>query len=130
LRVGAAFALVYHPQSNGAVEKANALILSAIKKILEDQPKGKWVEKLPGTVWSHNTSVYKVMKFTPFKLLYIEEPITQEEIKLCSARTRAETINNPTEDESKDLLESEHMKEFENLQSYHNEMRAWIDKKK
>jgi hypothetical protein len=36
-----AFTSVYHSQSNDAVEKANVLIFSAIKKILEDQPKGK-----------------------------------------------------------------------------------------
>jgi hypothetical protein len=73
---------------NGAVEKENALIFIAIKKILEDQPKGKWAEELPRVVWSHNTSVYKATKFTPFKLLYGEEPVTLEEIKLHSARTR------------------------------------------
>jgi hypothetical protein len=32
-----AFTSVYHPQSNGVVEKANILIFTAIKKILEDQ---------------------------------------------------------------------------------------------
>jgi hypothetical protein len=42
--VEAAFASVYHPQPNGAVEKANALIFTAIKKILENQPKGKWAK--------------------------------------------------------------------------------------
>jgi hypothetical protein len=35
------FAYVYHPQSNGAVERANALIFEAIKKILEGEKKGK-----------------------------------------------------------------------------------------
>jgi IS30 family transposase len=30
--VKAAFALVYHPQSNGTIEKANALIFTAIKR--------------------------------------------------------------------------------------------------
>jgi hypothetical protein len=69
------------------------------------------------------------MKFTPFKLLYREEPVTPEEIKLRNAITRAEAINNPTEAESKDLLELERMKVVENLQSYQNEMRAWRDKK-
>jgi hypothetical protein len=39
--VEVAFTSVYHPQSNGAVEKANTLIFTTIKKILEDQPKGK-----------------------------------------------------------------------------------------
>jgi hypothetical protein len=34
-----AFASVYHPQSNGAVEKANCLIFQAMKKILEGEKK-------------------------------------------------------------------------------------------
>jgi IS30 family transposase len=33
--VEATFASIYHPQSNGVVERVNALIFSAIKKILE-----------------------------------------------------------------------------------------------
>jgi hypothetical protein len=70
MEVEAAFASVYHPQSNGAVEKVNALIFTTIKKILENQPKGKWVEELPRGVWSHNTSICKVTKLTPFKLMY------------------------------------------------------------
>jgi ribonuclease HI len=37
---------VYHPQSNGAVERANGLIFSRIKKCLFDQKKGKWVDEL------------------------------------------------------------------------------------
>jgi hypothetical protein len=125
----AAFASVYHPQSNGAVENANALIFSAIKKILEDQRQGKWASELPRTVWSHNTSVCRATKFTPFKLLYGDVLVTQEEIKLRSARTKAEATYNPTEAESKDLLEPERMKAVEKLQSYQNEMRAWRDKK-
>jgi hypothetical protein len=116
-----AFTSMYHPQSNDLVEKANTLIFSAIKKILEDQPKGKWVEELPRVVWSHNTSVCRATKFTPFKLLYDKELVTPEEIKLRSARIKAEAIYNPTEAESKDLLEPEHMKVAENLQSYQNE---------
>jgi hypothetical protein len=35
--VKAAFTSVYHTQSNGAVGKLNALIFTAIKKILENQ---------------------------------------------------------------------------------------------
>jgi hypothetical protein len=59
--VEVAFALVYHPQSNGAVEKANALIFTTIKKILENQSKGKWAEELSRSVWSHNTSICRAM---------------------------------------------------------------------
>jgi hypothetical protein len=69
------------------------------------------------------------MKFTPFKLSYREEPITPEEIKLCGARTRTKATYSPSEAESKDLLETQHMKAVENLQCYQNETRAWRDKK-
>jgi hypothetical protein len=48
--VEATFASVYHPQSNGVVEKANTIIFIAIKKIPEDQLKGKWAEELPRAV--------------------------------------------------------------------------------
>jgi transposase len=44
------FTSVYHPQSNGAVERANALIFEAVKKILEGEKKGKWEEVMPRTV--------------------------------------------------------------------------------
>jgi chemotaxis methyl-accepting protein methylase len=74
--VEAAFTSVYHPQSNRAVEKANALIFTTIKKILENQLKDKWAEELPRAVWSHNTSVCRATKFTHFNLLYGEEPVT------------------------------------------------------
>jgi hypothetical protein len=60
--VEAAFNSVYHPQSNGALKKANTLIFSAIKKILEDC---KWAEEMLRAVWSHNTFVCKATKFTP-----------------------------------------------------------------
>jgi hypothetical protein len=50
-------ASVYHPQSNGAVEQTNDLIFEAIKKILEDEKKGKWAEVMLRDVWSHNIMV-------------------------------------------------------------------------
>jgi hypothetical protein len=34
---------VYHSQSNGVVERANDKIFTAIKKMLLDDKKGKWV---------------------------------------------------------------------------------------
>jgi hypothetical protein len=35
---------MYHPQSNGAVEWAKALIFEAIKKILEGEKMDMWVK--------------------------------------------------------------------------------------
>ena len=67
-----AFASVYHLESNGAVERANGIILSAISKTLFNLSKGKWAEELQKVVWSHNTIVSRATGFTPFKLLYGE----------------------------------------------------------
>jgi hypothetical protein len=43
-------------------------------------------------VWSHNTSVSRATNVTPFKLLFVEEVVTPEEIKFQSARTKSDVI--------------------------------------
>ena len=100
-----AFASVYHPESNGAVERANRTIFSAISKTLLNLRKGKWVEELPRVVWSHNTTVSRTTGFTPFKLLYGEEAMLPEEIKHQSLRSMKQQL---AEDEEycKETLES------------------------
>ena len=82
----AIFASVYHPQSNGAVERANDIIFGSIKKCLFDQKKNKWADELPKVIWSHNTSESRTTKFTPFRLLYGVEAMTPEELKNRSLR--------------------------------------------
>lgn len=81
-----AFASVYHPESNGAVERANRVIFSIISRTLFNLRKGKWVEELPKVVWSHNTTASRTIGFTPFKLLYGEEAMMPEEVKYQSLR--------------------------------------------
>jgi hypothetical protein len=61
-----AFTSVYHPQSNGVVERSNALIFEAIKKIPKGEKRGKWVEVMPRAVLSHNTTVCRANFFTQF----------------------------------------------------------------
>jgi hypothetical protein len=41
---------VYHPQSNGVVERVNGKIFTAVKKMLLDDKKGKWPDLLPEVV--------------------------------------------------------------------------------
>jgi hypothetical protein len=52
-----AFASVYHLEFNGAVERANRAVFSAISKTLFNLRKGKWVDELPKVIWSHNTTI-------------------------------------------------------------------------
>jgi transposase InsO family protein len=74
--IEAIIASVYHPQSNGVVERANALIFTTMKKCLGDQKKEKWAEELSKVVRNHNTYVSKETNFMSFKLLFSEEPVT------------------------------------------------------
>jgi len=72
------------------VERANNIIFVGIKKNITELPKGKWVDELSRVIWSHNTTESRTTKFTPFKLLYGEEVVTPEEIRLKSWRTSEE----------------------------------------
>ena len=117
---------MYHPQSNGAVERANGIIFSGIKKNITEQPKGKWVDELPKVIWSHNTTESSATQFTPFKLLYGEEAMTPEELRHGSYRTEA-----PDEDikPTIDAIEAIKTQAAINLGRYQEETRRWRNKK-
>ena len=91
-------------------------------------PKGKWVDRLPKVVWAHNTTVSRSTNFTPFKLLYGEEAMTPEEIKLQGPRTNIQIIKEE-QVTSKDLLKEERMKAIQNLEKYQKETKNWYNKK-
>jgi IS30 family transposase len=50
------FASVRHPESNRLVERANGIIMTGLMKLIFNQPRGKWLDKLIKVVWSHNTT--------------------------------------------------------------------------
>jgi hypothetical protein len=52
-----------------------------MKKILEEEKKGKWAEVMPTAVWSHNTIVSMATNFTPFQLMYGAGAMLPEEVK-------------------------------------------------
>jgi hypothetical protein len=103
------------------------LIFEAIKKILECQKKGKWVEVMPRAVWIHNTTVCKATNFKPFWLLFRAEAVVPKEIKHQSLRTTTEATSCPNEAMEKVLLEPERLKVVTNLQRYQDETRNWRD---
>jgi hypothetical protein len=103
------------------------LIFISIKKCLEAQKKGKWAEEL-SKVWSHNTSISRATKFTPFELLFHKEVVTPEETKFRSAKAMSEAVHMSTEAESKDLFEADRLKAVRNLHVYQAKMKACKDK--
>jgi transposase InsO family protein len=126
----AKFSSVYHPQSNGAVERANGLIFSGIKKCLFDQKRGKWTDELPKVIWSHNTTVSRATSFTPFRLLFGTEAMTPEEIKNESMRVLKEKeIEEVVKKVEKDMIELTFLEAAENIEKYQKETKTWKDRK-
>ncbi|CAN6244166.1 unnamed protein product [Urochloa humidicola] len=122
------FAFVYHPQSNGACERANGSILTALGKRFFDQSKGMWAEELPGILWALRTSEARPTGFTPFKLLFGEEAMTPEEATLRSLRVDG-APNPETEPTIRDLAEETRLAAVENLERYQKETAAWRNKR-
>jgi hypothetical protein len=113
---------VYHPQSNGVVERANDIIFIGIKKNIAEQSKGKWVDELPKVIWSHNTVESRAIKFSPFNLLYGKEAMTPEEIKFGSWRTENTTHEDMVA--TVDIIETVKLQAANNLNKYQDETRG------
>lgn len=56
---------VSHSQTNGQTETMNKIIISKMKKRLEDA-KGKWLEELYSVLWSIRTTASSRTRDTPF----------------------------------------------------------------
>ena len=112
-----AFASVYHPESNGAVERANRIVFSTISKTLFNLRKGKWVEQLSKVAWSHNTTASRAMGFTPFKLLYGEEALLPEEVRHQSLRLMKQALA-ADEEYSKETIEGTRLEAVQNITKY------------
>jgi hypothetical protein len=77
--------MLSHPYTilnpTGQWKRANALIFEAIKKILEGKKKGKWAKVMLRIVWSHNMTISRATKFTPFQLLFRAKIVLSKEIE-------------------------------------------------
>jgi hypothetical protein len=121
------FTSVYHPQSNGVVERVNGKIFTAMKKRLLDDKKGKWADQLPEVVWALNTTECRATGFTPFCLLYGSEAMTPQEIKHGSPRTNTSAILDVDEPTSKDLIDGDRVLALQALDRYQAQTKAWRD---
>jgi hypothetical protein len=123
------FSSVRHPESNGLVERANGIIMTRIMKLIFNQPRGKWPDKLIKVVWSHNTRVSRSTGFTPFKLLFGDEAITPEEAKAGSIRIMASAEDEADCFVAKDAIEGIRLQAVENINKYQAETIKWRDRK-
>ena len=75
-----------YPQGNGQAEAVNKVILSELKKRLDDA-KGKWVEELPYVLWMYRTAPCRSTRETPFSMTYGAETVIPLETGFLTTRT-------------------------------------------
>ena len=95
-----------YPQGNGQAEAVNKVILSGLKKRLDDA-KGKWVEELPHVFWTYRPTPRRSTGETPFSMTYGVEAVIPLESGFLTTRT---SLFNPKDNDEQltrglDLIE-------------------------
>ena len=75
-----------YPQGNGQAEAVNKVIVSGLKKRLDDA-KGKWVEELPHVLLAYKTTPHRSIGETHFSMTYGAEAIIPLETGFPTTRT-------------------------------------------
>ena len=82
-----------YPQRNGQAEALNKVIVSGLKKRLDDR-KEKWVEELPHVFWTYRTTPCKYTGEMPFSMTYKAEAVIPLETGFPTLRTSSFTPSN------------------------------------
>jgi transposase InsO family protein len=107
------YASVAHPRANGQVERANGMILEALRKKVFDKNEkftGKWITELPYVVWSLRTQPRRALHGnTPFFMVYGSEAVLPADLRFGAPRMVFESITEEeaTRLEDIDVLEEE-----------------------
>ncbi|CAF1521262.1 unnamed protein product [Rotaria sp. Silwood1] len=67
------FCTLYHPQSNGQVERFNATFVTQLAKLTDDEL-NNWDEYLCLIIFAYNTGVHSTTNMTPFELTFGRKP--------------------------------------------------------
>ena len=82
-----------YPQGNEQAETVNKVIVSGLKKRLDDA-KGKWVEELAHVLWTYRTTPHRSTEETSFSMTYRAEAVIPLEIGFSTLRTSSFTPSN------------------------------------
>ena len=63
------FASVYHPESNGALERSHKVLVEYLRCYV-DKTKSDWDQWIQFACFTYNTTPHAVTKFTPYELLF------------------------------------------------------------
>jgi hypothetical protein len=80
---------VTHPRCNGQVERANGMVLQALKYCIYDDASNYatwWLAELPHVIWGLRTQVNSTMGFSTFFLVYRSEAILPTDVAFRAPR--------------------------------------------
>jgi transposase InsO family protein len=83
------YSSVAHPRCNGQVERANGMVLQAVKeRIFVDasQYATRWHAELPHVIWGLQTQVSSVTGYSPFFLVYESEAVLPTDVAFGAPR--------------------------------------------
>ena len=117
-----------YPQGNGQAEAVNKVIVSELKKRLDDA-KGKWVEKLSHILWTYQTTPRRSTGETPFSMTYGAEAVIPLETGFLTLRTSSFTLSNNDEllEKSLDLVEKRRESAMVQLAYYQHKFKQGYD---
>ena len=78
--------MLFRSQGNGQAEAVKKVIVSGLKKRLDDA-KGKWVEELPHVPWTYRTMPRRSTGETSFSMTYGAETVIPLETGFPTLRT-------------------------------------------
>ena len=122
------YSTLAYPQGNGQAEAVNKVIVSGLKKRLDDA-KGRWVEELPHILWTYRTTPRQSTGEMPFTMTYRAEAVIPLKAKFPTLRTNSFTLsgNNELQGESLDLIEERREKAMIQLVYYYQKLKQGYD---
>ena len=117
-----------YPQGNGQAEAVNKVILSGLKKRLDDA-KGKWVKELPHVLWMYRTTPHRSTGETHFSMTYGAEVVIPLESGFPTMKTSS--FNPKYNDEhlarGLDLIEEKRENAMVQLAHYQQKLKRGYD---
>jgi hypothetical protein len=83
------YSSIAHPRCNDQVERANGMVLQALKDRIYDDASNyatRWLAELPHVIWGLRTQVGSITGFSPFFLVYGSEVVLPTDVAFGAPR--------------------------------------------